>query len=58
MCCGRTARPSGDEALRALRIRLGDTPFEEAWAEGWSLGGQHAVQDALGKGQPGVASGH
>jgi hypothetical protein len=59
MCAAGVPRaPSGDAALRALRTRLGDAPFEEAWAEGWSLGGQQAVQDALDEGQPGAASGH
>jgi tetratricopeptide (TPR) repeat protein len=49
------AHPAAPSCWRCAPA-LGDSPFEEAWAEGRSLGGHRAVQDALDEGQPGAAS--
>ena len=43
--------PNGDSVIGALRSRLGDAAFEEAWAQGGSAGGGgHAVELALEQG--------
>ena len=39
----------GDEALAALRSRLGDAAFEKAWAYGRSIAGKRAVAYALNR---------
>jgi predicted ATPase len=39
----------------ALRSRVGDAAFEQAWACGRALDGTRAVQHALGQAQPGLA---
>jgi tetratricopeptide (TPR) repeat protein len=44
--------PHDDGVLAALRSRMGDTAFEQAWARGRSLEGKRAVQYALQEAQP------
>ena len=39
--------PHDDGLLAALRARMGDAAFEQAWAQGWSLDGSRAVEYAL-----------
>ena len=39
--------PQDDDELAALRARMGDAEFEEAWAYGRSLAGRRAVEYAL-----------
>jgi hypothetical protein len=39
--------PHDDDQLAALRARMGDAEFEEAWAYGRSLAGRRAVEYAL-----------
>ena len=41
-----------DSVLAALRSRIGDAAFEEAWAWGGSIGGSRAVEFALEQGTP------
>jgi len=41
------AVPSDDDALPGLRSRMGDEPFQNAWAEGAAMGRQRAVEYAL-----------
>ena len=41
-----------DSALAALRSRMGDAAFDEAWAWGRSTGGRRAVEIALEQGNP------
>jgi hypothetical protein len=38
-----------DDSLAALRSRMGDAAFEQAWTRGQSLGGSRAVEYALQK---------
>ena len=49
------ARSSGDDAIAALRSRLGNAAFEDAWDYGRSLGGKRAVEYALNNGQTSTA---
>ena len=42
-----------DGLLAALRSRMGDAAFEQAWARGQSLGGSRAVEYALAEASPG-----
>ena len=39
--------PNDDTVIAALRSRLGDAAFEQAWAKGGSVGGSRAVQVGL-----------
>jgi predicted ATPase len=41
-----------DVVLAALRSRMGDAAFEQAWAWGRSIGGRRAVEFALEQGHP------
>ena len=41
-----------DGLLAALRSRMGDAAFEQAWAQGQSLGGSRAVEYALAEASP------
>ena len=41
-----------DGLLAALRSRMGDAAFEQAWTRGQSLGGSRAVEYALAKASP------
>ena len=41
-----------DGLLAALRSRMGDAAFEQAWARGQSLGGSRAVEYALAEASP------
>jgi len=45
-------RASPDDVVAALRSRMGDAAFEQAWAWGGSLGGRQAVQYALQGARP------
>jgi len=45
-------RASPDDVVAALRSRMGDAAFDQAWAWGGSLGGRHAVQYALREARP------
>jgi len=46
-------RAAPDEGFRAaLRSRMGDAAFEQAWTRGQSLGGSRAVQYALTEASP------
>jgi tetratricopeptide (TPR) repeat protein len=46
-------RAAPDEGfLAALRSRMGDAAFEQAWARGQSLGGSRAVEYALAEASP------
>ena len=42
-----------DGLLAALRSRMGDAAFEQAWTRGQSLGGSRAVEYALAEASPG-----
>ena len=39
--------PHGDDALAALRSRIGDAAFEQAWAHGRAIAGRRAMEYAL-----------
>jgi hypothetical protein len=41
-----------DDLLAALRSRMGDAAFEQAWTRGQSLGGSRAVEYALAEAPP------
>jgi tetratricopeptide (TPR) repeat protein len=41
-----------DDLLAALRSRMGDAAFEQAWTRGQSLGGSRAVEYALAEASP------
>jgi len=41
-----------DGLLAALRSRMGDAAFEQAWTRGQSLGGSRAVEYALAEASP------
>jgi predicted ATPase len=47
--------PHGGCVLAALRSRVGDATFEQAWARGRALDGTRAVQHALSQAQPDLA---
>ena len=45
-----------DGVLAALRSRMGDAAFEQAWAWGRSIGSRRAVEYALEQGRPGLTA--